>query len=184
MKNLILVSGFTTAGKSFFIKKIQKDYQKYFPLLIKKKKSQKFIFTSFRKLKKYQKLNSKKFFFPKKTNLIFHMDIYEKDFTVLNNLINKSDNISSIIIYTSKIIYIKRILIRMLKFKKNFFYLFKKVLFCISTNNIRYLYKNWFLYLKLMNVNEHLIINSTHDNKKIIKSNYRCAQDIILKNLN
>ena len=37
MKNLILVSGFTTAGKSFFIKKIQKDYQKYFPLLIKKK---------------------------------------------------------------------------------------------------------------------------------------------------
>ena len=67
MKNLILVSGFTTAGKSFFIKKIQKDYQKYFPLLIKKKKSQKFIFTSFRKLKRYQKLNGKKFFFPKKT---------------------------------------------------------------------------------------------------------------------
>ena len=32
MKNLILVSGFTAAGKSFFIKKIQKDYQKYFPL--------------------------------------------------------------------------------------------------------------------------------------------------------
>ena len=112
------------------------------------------------------------------------MDIYEKDFTVLNNLISKSDNIFSIIIYTSKIIFIKRILIRMLKFKKNFFFLFKKVLFSINTNNIYHLYENWFLYLKTMNINQHLIINSTHDNMKIIKSNYRFGQDIILKNLN
>ena len=184
MKNLILVSGFTAAGKSFFIKKIQKDYQKYFPLLIKKKKSQKFIFTSFRKLKRYQKLNGKKFFFPKKTNLIFHMDIYEKDFTVLNNLISKSDNIFSIIIYTSKIIFIKRILIRILKLKKNFFYLFNKILFCLKTNNVYVLYESWILYLKTMNVNQHLIINSTYGNKKIIKFNYRYEKDIILKNLN
>ena len=164
MKNIILVSGFTAAGKSLFIEKKQKNYQKYFPLLIKKKRSQKF--------------------FSKKTNLIFHMDIYEKDFKVLNNLISKSDNVSSIIIYTSKIIFIKRILIRMLKFKKKFFSLFKKVLFCINTNNIYHLYENWLLYLKSMNINQHLIINSTHDNKKIIKSNYRYAQYIILKNLN
>ena len=184
MKNLILVSGFTAAGKSFFIKKIQKDYQKYFPQLIKKKKSQKFIFMSFLIFKKLQKLNFKKFFFFKKKNIIFQINIFEKDFTVLNNLISKSDNIFSIIIYTSKIIFIKRILIRMLKLKKNFFYLFNKILLCLKTNNIYDLYESWFLYLKSMNINQHLIINSTHDNKKIIKSNYRYAQDIILKNLN
>ena len=112
------------------------------------------------------------------------MDIYEKDFTVLNNLISKSDNIFSIIIYTSNIIFIKRILIRMLKLKKNFFYLFNKILLCLKTNNIYDLYESWFLYLKSMNINQHLIINSTNYNKKSIKSNYRYAKDIILKNLN
>ena len=56
MKNLILVSGFTAAGKSFFIKKIQKDYQKYFPLLIKKKKITEIYFYVFSKTKKIPKI--------------------------------------------------------------------------------------------------------------------------------
>ena len=116
MKNLILVSGFTAAGKSFFIKKIQKNLKLSSLILSKKSRSQKFIFMSYLELKRRGKFIGKKFYFPKKTNIIFHMDIYEGKFTNLNMLINQSDNVYSIIIYTLNINFIKRILLRTLKF--------------------------------------------------------------------
>ena len=72
----------------------------------------------------------------------------------------------------------------MLKFKKNFFYLFKKILLCLKNNYVYDLYESWILYLKSMNVNQHLIINSTYGNNKITKFNYRYEKDLILKNLN
>ena len=181
MKNLILVSGFTAAGKSFFIKKIQKNL-KLSPLILSKKNmSQKFIFLSCRELKRHEKFMGKKFYFPKKTNIIFHMDIYEGKFTNLNRLIIQSNNVYSIIIYTLNTNFIKRILLRMLKFRKNFFFLFNKILFCLNTNNVYDLYVSWILYLKSMNINKHFVIKSNNVTKITNQVNYKYALSRIKK---
>jgi len=181
MKNLILVSGFTAAGKSFFIKKIQKNLKLFSLILSKKSRSQKFIFMSYLELKRRGKFIGKKFYFPKKTNIIFHMDIYEGKFTNLNMLINQSDNVYSIIIYTLNTNFIKRILLRMLKFRKNFFFLFNKILFCLNTNNVYDLYVSWILYLKSVNINKHFIIKSNNVTKITNQVNYKYALSRIKK---
>lgn len=182
MKNLILVSGFTAAGKSYFIKKIKKNPYISSLILNKKSKSQKFIFMSYRKLKKYEKFTGKKFYFSKKTNIIFHMDIYEKKLISLKRLISQSDKVYSIVIYTLNTIFIKRILIRMFKLRKNFFFLLKKILFCLNVNNVYDLYKGWILYLKLMKIDKHFIIKSSKVSKMTKVVNYKYALSRIKKN--